>query len=187
MEDVESLGYTVAGKAPDGRQALEMTRLLHPDVVLMYIEMPEMDGLESSLHIHQTHPTPVVILTAYDTPELVKRAGEAGAGAYLIKMPRAREIERAVAIATARFGDMLEMRRLNDELQSRNKSLQAALDKVKQLSGLLPICANCKKIRDDEGYWQDVAVYVRDHSEADFSHGLCPDCAKVLYPDFYKE
>ncbi len=64
--------------------------------------------------------------------------------------------------------------------------LQEALSQVKQLSGLLPICANCKKIRDDGGYWQDVAVYVRDHSEAEFTHGICPDCAKALYPEFYK-
>ncbi len=71
-------------------------------------------------------------------------------------------------------------------LQAKNEELQAALNYVKQLSGLLPICASCKKIRDDEGYWQDVAVYIRDHSEAEFSHGICPDCAKALYPEFYK-
>jgi PAS domain S-box-containing protein len=61
--------------------------------------------------------------------------------------------------------------------------LQAALAKTKQLSGLLPICASCKKIRNDEGYWQDVAVYIREHSEADFSHGICPDCVRKLYSD----
>jgi tetratricopeptide (TPR) repeat protein len=66
----------------------------------------------------------------------------------------------------------------------KNVELQAALEQVKQLSGLLPICANCKKIRDDKGYWQDVAVYVRDHSEAEFSHGICPDCMAKLYPEF---
>lgn len=64
----------------------------------------------------------------------------------------------------------------------RNVELQMALDKVKQLSGLLPICSGCKKIRDDSGYWQDVAVYIRDHSEAEFSHGICPDCRERLYP-----
>jgi PAS domain S-box-containing protein len=58
-----------------------------------------------------------------------------------------------------------------------------ALAKAKQLSGLLPICASCKKIRNDEGYWQDVAVYIREHSEADFSHGICPDCMQKLYPN----
>lgn len=62
--------------------------------------------------------------------------------------------------------------------------LKSALEKVKQLGGLLPICANCKKIRDDNGYWSQIEIYIRDHSEAEFSHGICPECAKKLYPDF---
>ena len=66
----------------------------------------------------------------------------------------------------------------------RNVELQAALEQVKRLSGLLPICAHCKKIRDDAGYWQDVAVYIRDHSEAEFSHGICPECMETLYSEF---
>ena len=65
----------------------------------------------------------------------------------------------------------------------KNIELQAALEQVKQLSGLLPICASCKKIRDDAGYWHDVAVYIRDHSEAEFSHGMCPDCMGNLYAE----
>lgn len=69
----------------------------------------------------------------------------------------------------------------------KNVELQAALEQVKQLSGLLPICANCKKIRDDEGYWHDVAVYIRDHSEAEFSHGICPNCMEDLYPEFARK
>lgn len=63
------------------------------------------------------------------------------------------------------------------------QELQEALGKVKRLSGLLPICAACKRVRDDQGYWKQIENYIRDHSEADFSHGLCPDCAKKLYPD----
>jgi hypothetical protein len=59
----------------------------------------------------------------------------------------------------------------------------AALAQVRQLSGLLPICASCKKIRDDQGYWTRIEEYITDHSEADFSHGLCPECLKKLYPD----
>lgn len=66
----------------------------------------------------------------------------------------------------------------------KNVELQRALDQVKQLSGLLPICSSCKKIRDDGGYWQDVAVYIRDHSEAEFTHGICPDCKARLYPKY---
>lgn len=63
--------------------------------------------------------------------------------------------------------------------------LQEALARVKQLNGLLPICSACKKIRDDKGYWNQLEVYIRDHSEADFTHSLCPDCAKILYPEFF--
>ncbi|MDA8407531.1 MAG: GAF domain-containing protein [Deltaproteobacteria bacterium] len=62
--------------------------------------------------------------------------------------------------------------------------LQDALAQVKKLSGFLPICASCKKIRDDKGYWHQVEKYVRDHSEAEFSHGICPECMKKLYPEF---
>jgi hypothetical protein len=65
--------------------------------------------------------------------------------------------------------------------------LQSALSKVKELSGILPICANCKKIRDDEGYWQDVAVYISKHTNAEFSHGICKECAAKLYPGYYKK
>ncbi len=55
---------------------------------------------------------------------------------------------------------------------------------MKTLRGYLPICANCKKIRDDKGYWQQLEIYMRDHTGAEFTHGICPDCAKELYPDF---
>jgi PAS domain-containing protein len=62
--------------------------------------------------------------------------------------------------------------------------LQEALDNIKTLKGFLPICASCKKIRDDKGYWNQIESYIRDHSEAEFSHGICPECAKKYYPDY---
>ncbi len=130
QKEVEDLGYAVVGKAPDGQQAVEMTLALQPDVVLMDIEMPDMNGLEAARKICQTCPTPVVILTAYETPDMVKQAGEAGAGAYLVKMPKAQEIERAIAIATARFDDMMALRRLNTELQSSNEALRKSEGKL---------------------------------------------------------
>ncbi len=66
----------------------------------------------------------------------------------------------------------------------KNVELQAALEKVKLLSGLLPICASCKNIRDDQGYWHQIEVYIQKHSEADFSHSICPDCVHRLYPEY---
>jgi uncharacterized membrane protein YciS (DUF1049 family) len=64
--------------------------------------------------------------------------------------------------------------------------LKDALSQVKTLSGLMPICASCKKIRDDSGYWNQIESYIRDHSEAEFSHSICPECSKKLFPEFSK-
>lgn len=77
--------------------------------------------------------------------------------------------------------------RLYEEERERLLSeLRESLAKVRRLSGFIPICSSCKKIRDDEGYWKQVETYVSEHSEAEFSHSICPDCAKKLYPEFYK-
>jgi PAS domain-containing protein len=103
-----------------------------------------------------------------------------------------RDLEKRVEHRTA------ELRRINEDLRTEVEErkraeeqreeiigrLQEALAQVKKLSGLLPICANCKKIRDDKGYWRQIEAYIRDHSEADFSHGICPECVKKLYPEF---
>ena len=70
------------------------------------------------------------------------------------------------------------------ELKQRETELQEKIDQVKTLSGMLPICANCKKVRDDKGYWHMVEEYIQKHTEAEFTHGICPDCAKILYPEF---
>jgi len=82
--------------------------------------------------------------------------------------------------------DITEQKQAEVALKQERDKLQDALAEVKILSGLLPICANCKKIRDDKGYWNQIEAYIRDHSEADFSHSICPECAKNLYPEFYK-
>jgi integral membrane sensor domain MASE1 len=89
----------------------------------------------------------------------------------------------ALAFAAAVFQQRQAVKRREQLI----RDLKAAVAKIKRLSGLLPICASCKKIRDDKGYWTQVEEYVRDHSEAEFSHGLCPECAKKLYADYFKD
>ena len=76
-----------------------------------------------------------------------------------------------------------EIQARTTELGLANRKLKEAMGKIKTLDGLLPICANCKKIRDDKGYWQQVEQYVRNHTQAEFTHGLCPDCTQKLYPE----
>ena len=81
---------------------------------------------------------------------------------------------------------MAEIAQRKEAESAREKlilELQNALLKIRMLSGLLPICSSCKKIRDDGGYWEQIEVYIKDHSEADFSHSICPECADRLYPE----
>jgi len=80
-----------------------------------------------------------------------------------------------------------EIIKQHHELLKKNANLEQALAEVKQLSGFLPICSSCKKIRDDKGYWNQIESYIQARSEAQFSHGMCPDCMKKLYPDYYRD
>ena len=91
---------------------------------------------------------------------------------------QSQELERLVGERTA------DLQLAKVKAESLVAELQQALSQVKTLSGLLPICAHCKKIRDDQGYWSQIEEYIRDHSEATFSHGICPECMKKLYPEF---
>jgi PAS domain S-box-containing protein len=79
--------------------------------------------------------------------------------------------------------DISERKKLESEREKLILKLEKALDEIKTLKGILPICSSCKKIRDDTGYWQQLETYIRDHSGAEFSHSICPDCIKKLYPD----
>jgi signal transduction histidine kinase/AmiR/NasT family two-component response regulator len=122
---LEEIRCTVVGKALDGRQAIALTLSTRPDVVLMDLKLPDSDGIEATYAIHTCCPTPVVALSAYETPELIQEASAAGVGAYLIKPPSARELERAITIAIARFEDMMTLRRQAVELEAlRQASLR---------------------------------------------------------------
>jgi len=83
--------------------------------------------------------------------------------------------------------DTSERKQHEKERDALIDSLQKSLNKVRKLSGLLPICASCKKIRDDKGYWNQIEGYIRDHSEAEFSHGICPGCSRKLYPEYHRK
>jgi hypothetical protein len=72
-------------------------------------------------------------------------------------------------------------------LQEERNKLREALDQVNVLSGLIPICSSCKKVRDDKGYWNKIDSYLQSHSELEFTHGICPECAREMYSDFFKE
>jgi len=151
-----------------------------PRLVILDWMMPEMDGLEVLRRVRavETDRPPYILMLTSRTDKAEIIAGlDAGANDYLAKPFDVGELRARVEVG----------RRLvetQDELAGKIGELQRALAEIKTLRGIVPICASCKKIRDDAGFWQQVEVYVRDHSEAEFSHGICPECMKKLYPEF---
>jgi signal transduction histidine kinase len=122
---VADLGHTVTGIAATGLQAVEKTTSTRPDVIIMDVKMPDMDGIEASSIIQQKCPTPIVILTAFDSPELVEQAGQAGVHAYLLKPPDRQELDRAITLAMARYKDLQALQHLSEKLQASVGELDA--------------------------------------------------------------
>lgn len=174
-------GYQLVA-AVNGAQALESIREELPDLVLLDVMMPVMDGFEVCRHLKQDAATaeiPVIFLTARTEPEDLVQGFEVGAVDYVSKPFTATEL-------LARVRTHLALKGALDRERALRKQLESALASVKLLSGLIPICASCKKIRDDQGFWLQVEAYVAAHSEATFSHGICPDCARELYPELFQ-
>lgn len=169
-------GYRVH-PAISGKIALKAALNAPPDLILLDIVMPDMDGYEvcRQLKNHKkTHDIPILFMSAlHETTDKVK-AFELGGIDYITKPFQEEEV-------LARVRTHIALHNLQKRLEEKNAQLQEALDKVKTLKGLLPICASCKKIRDDKGYWNRLEEYIESHSDALFSHGLCPECLEKLY------
>lgn len=168
----------------DGSRAWEVLQApTAPDLVVLDWMMPGLDGLEVCRRIRatpKTQSTYVILLTARDSREDLIRGLQAGADDYIAKPFDARELRARVEVGHR----VLELQKV---LAERVRELEAALARVKQLQGLLPICCYCKKIRDDRNYWQQVENYLAEHSEVQFSHGICPDCyVKFVKPEMDK-
>ena len=142
--------------------------------------MPGADGPELCRRIRQDERHAhmhVILLTTRDSHADVVAGLDAGADDYLIKPFNPEELRARVHVG-------IRVLTLQDRLADRVAELQAALSKVKQLSGLLPICSYCKRIRGDENYWQKVESYLSEHTDAKFSHGICPQCYKTVLAEF---
>jgi sigma-B regulation protein RsbU (phosphoserine phosphatase) len=160
------------------------------DLILMDVLMPELDGVaacrqvKSRVHLRDI---PVIMVTAKNDLSNLKEAFAAGAMDYINKPVNTVELLARVSSALALKHEMDCRKERESELQRSNAELQRALKEVKVLRGLIPICASCKKIRNDGGFWQQLEEYLCDHSEAEFSHGLCQPCVKKLYPGVYPD
>jgi DNA-binding response OmpR family regulator len=149
-----------------------------PALVILDWMMPEMDGPEVVRRIRAQltdRPPYIIILTTKGEKTDISAGLDAGANDYIVKPFDANEL-------CARINVGQRMVEMQNALAVKIAELQQVLDQIKTLRGIVPICANCKKIRDDQGYWNQLEAYVRDHTEAEFSHAICPDCKKELYP-----
>jgi PleD family two-component response regulator len=167
--------------ATSGPEALEVASREKPDLMLLDVMMPDMGGYEVIKALkgnHKLRDMPVVFITALDKVDQETQGLELGAVDYITRPFN-------VGIVKLRVKNHLELKSQRDMLARSNARLQEALAKIKTLRGLIPICAGCKRIRDDQGYWNQLESYISDHSDAEFSHGLCPECIRRLYPEYH--
>lgn len=151
-------------------------------LVLLDLGLPDSEGFETFRKIHGTVPDlPIIVMTGLNDEKMAVDAVREGAQDYLVKG----QVDGNLLIRAMRYA--IERKKLEIEREKIIEELQDALAKIKTLRGLLPICSFCKKIRDDQGYWRQIEVYMKEHSDANFSHSICPECAKRYYPHLYKE
>lgn len=174
---LESFGHDVCAVAETGAQAIHQNRSHEPDLILMDILLKgDMNGIETAEQIVSEYDVPIIYLSCLNTDEVMDRAARTNPYGYIIKPYNNSELRLSIEIALVKHAAAKEREKLI-------KALEKSLEEIKRLSGLLPICAQCKRIRDKQDNWHEIENYISDHSEADFSHGLCPDCARALYPE----
>jgi DNA-binding NtrC family response regulator len=154
-----------------------------PDLILADLTLPTFNGIGALAIVQERYPDiPFIFVSGTIGEELAIEALKRGAADYVLK-DRLSRLVPAVNQALSKAEVRVNLKRAEEEREKLIHELQEALAKVKTLSGMLPICASCKNIRDDKGYWNQIESYIRDHSEAEFSHSICPDCKKKLYGD----
>lgn len=180
---LRSVGFFVL-EARSGGACLGVVRESDPDLILLNVQLPDISGCEISRQIRSDKRIrqPYVILLSGSSITAEKHAEslESGADSCLFRPISNREL-------LARIQAIVRIIWTERDRDFLIENLEKALAAIKTLNGIVPICASCKKIRDDQGYWEEVEAYVEKHSTAEFTHGLCPNCTDKLYGDIYAE
>ena len=174
---LQAAGHAVRA-IPDGTLALESVRLEAPDLIVLDILMPGISGWEVCEALKADPATadiPIVFLSALTDIQEKLRAFQMGGVDYITKPFHEEEV-------LARVNTHVALMQSQRALAARNEELQEALREVNLLSGLLPICSHCKRIRDEQGDWTQIETYISHRSDAQFSHSYCPDCVKRHFP-----
>jgi DNA-binding response OmpR family regulator len=168
-------------EAATGKECLEAVKAEHPDVVLLDVMLPDITGTELCRQIKADGSLQdifVILMSGVQvSSDYQADALNVGADGYITKPVSNKEL-------LARVQAMVRIKRAEDALREKEREqqelilkLQEALAEIKTLKGFIPICASCKKVRDDEGYWNQLEAYISKRTDAVFSHGLCPECA----------
>lgn len=163
--------YSIASSVSEAKSSLEPNRF---DVIITDYFLG--DGTAFDI-LALGLDTPIIVITGAGDEEIAVRAMKAGAYDYLIKDLESNHLK----VLPITVENAIKRKQAEEERERLIRDLQHALAQVKTLSGLLPICAACKKIRDDRGYWNQIEAYLREHSQAEFTHSICPDCLEKLY------
>ena len=176
--------------ANDGFEAIRQLKQTPPDLILLDVMMPELNGFELC-RIIKSDPVaadiPIIFLTAMDTEKAEKMGLEAGGIDFLAKPVN-------IDLLKLRVHNHLELKNKNeliktqrDRLQEQKQALEETLSRLKSLEGILSICMYCKDIRNEDSSWEQLEKYIEDHTDASFSHGICPKCLHEHFPEHAKK
>ena len=166
-------------------QISEFLRGKRPDVVLLDYRLGPRSGLDVLRDMADLKDCyPVIVVTGTGGEDVAVQCMKLGAEDYLVKgLLTQANLERAILNALEKHQLRREAEQHRRQLEATVEELRTALEHVKRLQGLLPICMHCKRIRNDQNAWEVIEVYIRDHSEASFSHGICEECLEKYYPE----
>ncbi|TKB10848.1 response regulator [Desulforhopalus sp. IMCC35007] len=182
-EQLVGLGYEVCANVASGEEAIVVNEKESLDLVLMDIQLDgAIDGTEAAQKIFEATHVPVVFVTAYSDKKTLNKGKLSEPYGYLIKPYRIRDLSSTIEMA-------LNKAAADAKLRIAHLELEKALEELKTLKEIIPICSCCKKVRGKEGSWTLLEQYIREHSLADFTHGICEDCAEKLYANesWYQE
>jgi CheY-like chemotaxis protein len=178
---LRAMGHEVVGTAGTGDAAELLAQQVNPDLALMDINIRgDRDGVAVAATLRDTFGIPSVFVTAYGDDATIQRAAGAGPLGYLVKPYEDRDLAAAIEVALHKAASDRKLDAYRRELEETVQQLEEALAKVRTLSGLLPVCAWCKEVRNDDGYWEDVQTYLARHTDVLLSHGICPPCAAKM-------
>jgi two-component system, response regulator PdtaR len=169
-DSLSDMGFEVVGFAQTGESAISQASEKTPDLVLMDIQLRgSMDGIEAATKIKAEVGCPIVFQTAYAEDTVLERATAAEPYGYLVKPVGLRELHATIKMA-------LYKAKIEAEREKLLKELQEAMSEIRTLREFLPICAWCKKVRDDKGYWKSIEEYLSKLHGMQITHGMCPSC-----------